>query len=180
VPVTGLLLRHVGEARAVLDQIDRGVQRAQAALTSIAGPLEQLDGVAISDDVKAQIRDAHRLREQLHTLGVRVRGALPTALCPYDKNLQRPEDADCAFCGGFGYVTRAQLEGATIPHELMRRGAAAMVTDHRGGFVSFESQLARSSALRSAATEAAGVKHSRKQIAQLDDGTAVYDDQVGE
>lgn len=75
-------------------------------------------------DIPAKAAELMRLHDEVHAVLVKVRAAVPVAVCPYCKALDVAID-DCTACGGTGVVSDDQLK--QTPKELLDTGRHAVI-----------------------------------------------------
>lgn len=132
--VSDVEAQELRDVQAAIDEADHALRRAQAAL-------RRVEGVPL-------FRGVSQLLAQVHGVGVEVRRARPTAVCPYCKRLPGMVGL-CRGCNGSAFVSADALLG--IADELKLGGAQAMVTQ-QGRLVPY-SQAAESKAAAPAKTE---------------------------
>jgi hypothetical protein len=113
--VTDMESAEISAYQGAIDDADRWLRRAQAALSSqeggpFAGP-------------------AQHLGRQVHRVAADVRAARPAAVCPYCKRIPRlvGNPGGCPGCGGRGFVSTEDMLG--VADEMKLGGGRAMVWD---------------------------------------------------
>lgn len=79
---------------------------------------------ALGSDCPAKSAELMRLHDEVHAVLTKLKGAVPTSVCPYCKALDGAIDA-CAACGATGLVSDHQLKQA--PKELLETGKHACI-----------------------------------------------------
>ena len=124
------------EVRAIQARVDALANHLQAVQSRLTQAIEGEPDSAeeLVDGVLAKLA---AMRDVAKELAAQIRATRPAALCPYGKGECW---SDCNFCRGALYATADAMK-MDLPPELLRRGAAAMVSDGEGGFQKYAKEI---------------------------------------